>query len=77
MEERATFGELSRSYRLAAAQRCLKAVGTYAAFAARGAPRHVPLIVPTLKRALVHLEDLAETAELARRLGTAWHEVLH
>lgn len=66
-----------RSYRLAAAQRCLKAVGTYAGFAARGAPRHVPLIVPTLKRALAHLEGLAETAELARRLGTAWHEVLH
>jgi hypothetical protein len=73
-----TLGDDGRlPYRLAAAQRCLKAVGTYAAFAARGAPRHVPLIAPTLQRALVHLGDLPETADLARRLGTAWREVLH
>src|SRR5260370_24078577 len=40
------------AYHLAAAQRTFKAVGTYASFARRGAPRHLPLIPPTLARAL-------------------------
>ena len=38
-------------YNMAVVQRTLKAVGTYAAFAARGATRHVRLIEPTLRRA--------------------------
>jgi aminoglycoside/choline kinase family phosphotransferase len=40
------------AYRMAVVQRSLKAVGTYAAFAAQGATRHVRLIAPTLDRAL-------------------------
>jgi aminoglycoside/choline kinase family phosphotransferase len=73
-----SFGEPgARSYRMAGAQRCLKAVGTYAAFAARGFARHAPLIVPTLRRGVAHLGRIAETAELARALTAAWHEVLH
>ncbi|HEX4952188.1 MAG TPA: phosphotransferase [Thermoanaerobaculia bacterium] len=55
-------------YHAAAAQRALKAVGTYAAFAERGHPRHLPLIGPTLERALRHLAALPETASLAADL---------
>jgi aminoglycoside/choline kinase family phosphotransferase len=66
-----------RGYRVAAAQRCIKAVGTYAAFAARGFVRHVPLIVPTLERGLAHLAGIPETAALAGDLTRAWREVLH
>ena len=47
-------------------------VGTFAAFAARGVPRHLPLIPPTLVRALSHLGRLPETAELAPALERAW-----
>ena len=38
------------SYHRAAAQRTLKAVGTYTSFALRGAGRHLPLVPPTLGR---------------------------
>jgi aminoglycoside/choline kinase family phosphotransferase len=65
-------GEPRDSYHRAAAQRTFKAVGTYASFARRGAPRHLPLIAPTLARALRHLGRLAGMAPLARRLEAAW-----
>lgn len=59
-------------YHRAAAQRTLKAVGTYAAFARRGANRHVPLIPPTLERFLEHLSRLPEGSGLATDLRKAW-----
>ncbi|HEX2223214.1 MAG TPA: phosphotransferase [Thermoanaerobaculia bacterium] len=63
-------------YHRAAAQRTLKAVGTYASFARRGADRHVPLIAPTLGRFLDHLARLPEGAALAGDLRTAWRPAL-
>ena len=56
-------------YRRAAAQRTLKAAGTFAAFARRGSDRHLGLIPPTLARACGHLSALPETAELAPELA--------
>jgi len=64
------------SYHRAAGQRTLKAVGSYAAFARRGDGRHLPLIPPTLGRALAHLGRLPETAALAPRLGELWRPAL-
>jgi len=59
-------------YHRAAAQRTLKAVGTYETFCQRGFERHRKLIRPTLNRALRHLGRLPEasgvTTELERRL---------
>lgn len=60
------------AYHRAAAQRTLKAVGTFATFAARGHPRHLPLIPPTLRRGLSHLAHLPETAEIAPELARRW-----
>ena len=54
------------------AQRALKAVGTYAAFAARGATRHLPLVAPTLARAERHLLALPETAQIVAPLVGRW-----
>jgi len=45
-------------YRLAAAQRALKAVGTYVSFAERGDRRHLGLVAPTLERAARALSRL-------------------
>lgn len=59
-------------YHRAAAQRTLKAVGSYAAFAARGHDRHAGLIQPTLARALGHLARLPETRDLAAELAPRW-----
>jgi aminoglycoside/choline kinase family phosphotransferase len=62
-------------YHRAAAQRTLKAAGTFAAFAARseaGSDRHLRLVGPTLRRALAHLERLPETAEAAAGLAGPW-----
>ncbi|HSS52576.1 MAG TPA: phosphotransferase [Thermoanaerobaculia bacterium] len=62
-------------YHRAAAQRTLKAVGTYASFAQRGATRHVPLIAPTLARFVRNFSRLPEGEPLAARLAAAWsHE---
>jgi aminoglycoside/choline kinase family phosphotransferase len=61
-----------RGYHRAAAQRTLKAVGTFAAFAARGFERHLPLIPPTLERALHHLALAPETAAAAPELERLW-----
>lgn len=55
-------------YLRAVAQRALKAVGTYASFAARGQERHLPLIAPTLARAAAALARLPETAASFERL---------
>ncbi|HEX4963997.1 MAG TPA: phosphotransferase [Thermoanaerobaculia bacterium] len=64
------------SYYRAAAQRTLKAVGTYASFARRGAIRHLPLIPPTLARFVRSFSRIPEGEGLAARLGAAWrHEV--
>lgn len=63
-------------YHRAAAQRTLKAIGTYTSFALRGADRHLPLIGPTLGRALFHLSRIPEGAPLAAELGRAWSAVL-
>ena len=63
-------------YHRAAAQRTLKAVGTYAAFARRGARRHLPLIPRTLGRCLDHLRRLPEAAALTPRLAERWGPAL-
>ena len=63
-------------YHRAAAQRTLKAVGTYAAFARRGADRHLPLIPGTLARGLHHLGRLPEDEGIADELLRAWRPVL-
>ena len=63
-------------YHRAAAQRTLKAVGTYASFARRGANRHLPLIPPTLTRFVEHFARVPEGASLAARLAEAWRPAL-
>lgn len=69
-------GGALESYHRAAGQRTLKAVGSYAAFARRGDGRHLPLIPPTLGRALAHLRRLPETAALTPRLDELWRPAL-
>jgi len=64
------------SYHRAAAQRTLKAVGTYTKFSLRGANRHLPLIPPTLARFLHHLSRIPKGAPLAGDLGRLWKPVL-
>ncbi|HYH45658.1 MAG TPA: phosphotransferase [Thermoanaerobaculia bacterium] len=64
------------SYHRAAAQRTLKAIGTYASFALRGADRHLPLVPPTLGRCLAHLARVPESAPLVSDLTEAWAAVL-
>jgi aminoglycoside/choline kinase family phosphotransferase len=63
-------------YHRAAAQRTLKAVGTYTAFARRGADRHLPLVAPTLGRCLGHLARVPESARLVEDLTRTWAPVL-
>jgi aminoglycoside/choline kinase family phosphotransferase len=63
-------------YHRAAAQRTLKAVGTYISFARRGADRHLPLVPPTLGRCLGHLARVPESAHLTADLARAWVPVL-
>ena len=65
-----------KRYHRAAAQRTLKAVGTYASFALRGANRHLPLIPPTLARFVDHFARIPEGEALAGRLAEAWRPVL-
>jgi N-acetylmuramate 1-kinase len=62
-------------YHRAAAQRTLKAVGTYASFARRGATRHLPLIPPTLSRFVKNFSRLPEGEPLAGRLAATWSHV--
>ncbi|HMB54650.1 MAG TPA: phosphotransferase [Thermoanaerobaculia bacterium] len=60
-------------YHRVAAQRTLKALGSYAMAAEAGNRKRLPLVVPTLARALEHLAAAPETAEMAgelrRRVG--------
>lgn len=63
-------------YHRAAAQRTLKAIGTYASFARRGSGRHLPLIPETLRQALRHLERLPEAEGLTAGLAALWQPVL-
>jgi aminoglycoside/choline kinase family phosphotransferase len=63
-------------YRRAAAQRTLKAVGTYAKFARMGADRHLPLIGPTLARFVKQFSHVPEGEPLAARLREAWSPAL-
>jgi N-acetylmuramate 1-kinase len=63
-------------YHRAAAQRTLKAVGTYTSFSLRGADRHLPLIAPTLSRCLDHLSRIPEGAPLVEELGQVWAPVV-
>lgn len=55
-------------HRRVVAQRCFKATGTFASFAQRGARRHVPLIEPTLERAIAAMRRLPEGVELVGHL---------
>jgi aminoglycoside/choline kinase family phosphotransferase len=61
-------------YRRAVVQRTLKAIGTFLSFAARGGPRHLPLVAPTLARAIPHLAELPETAASFAPLAPAFLE---
>jgi aminoglycoside/choline kinase family phosphotransferase len=63
-------------YHRTAAQRTLKAVGTYAAFARRGAERHLPLIPGTLGRCLAHLARTPEGEPVAPLLARRWAPAL-
>jgi aminoglycoside/choline kinase family phosphotransferase len=70
-------GEAERlRYHRAAAQRTLKAVGTYASFARRGADRHLPLIPETLGRCLAHLERTPEGEGAVPLLARLWRPAL-
>lgn len=72
LAERWRSGPGREAYSRAVVQRTLKAAGTFARFAARGNPRHVPLIAPTLARAVPHLELLPETAAVFPALRGWW-----
>ena len=78
VEERllAESGADRTGYHRAAAQRTLKAVGTYTSFSLRGADRHLPLIAPTLARCLGHLARIPEGAPMVEELGRAWAPAL-
>ena len=64
-------GVAAVAYRQAAVQRGFKAVGTFISFARRGSDRHLPLVAPTLDRALSHLARLAPGAAIAPALRRA------
>jgi aminoglycoside/choline kinase family phosphotransferase len=66
----------SGAYHRAVAQRALKIVGTFASFARRGQPRHLPLIPISLRRGLDHLAALPETRGLAADLEHRWANAL-
>jgi hypothetical protein len=61
-------------YHRVAAQRALKACGSYAMAAAQGKEFHVKRMAPTFDRALAHLAAVPETADLAAGLAAAWEE---
>jgi len=64
------------AYSRAVVQRTLKAAGTFARFAATGKTRHLPLIAPTLARAVPHLSRLPETSAPFVAVETWWRERL-
>lgn len=59
-------------YHRTAAQRTLKALGTYATAAELGQRQHLPLLAPTLERALAHLAAIPEGSALVPRLRASW-----
>ena len=61
-------------YHRAAAQRTLKAVGTYAQAAAEGFSRHLELVAPTLERCFDHLGKVPESAGVAAAFRERWSE---
>jgi len=72
-------GELSggpETYRRAVVQRTLKAVGTYCRLSAEGKRRHLPLVAPTLARAVPHLAELPETRQAWRRVSSRFEDAL-
>ncbi|HEX2253639.1 MAG TPA: phosphotransferase [Thermoanaerobaculia bacterium] len=62
-------------YHRVAAQRTLKAVGSYAGAALQGNDRRLELIPSTLRRALDHLRGAPETHGLVDELGLLWQRV--
>ena len=64
------------AYHRAAVQRTIKAVGTFEAFARRGNPSRLPLIPPTLEKALYHLEQTPEGQGLTPYLSRLWRPAL-
>jgi aminoglycoside/choline kinase family phosphotransferase len=60
------------NYHQAAAQRTLKAIGTFELFSQRGSKRHLHLIPPTLVRALYHLGELPDFSGLLPAIGDSW-----
>ncbi len=69
-------GAVRVEYHRVAAQRTLKAVGSYAAAARQGNRRRLDLVAPTLRRALEHLSQAPETSGLAAALGERWRPAL-
>lgn len=63
LEAAGLVGESRAGYERAVAQRCLKAVGTFVAFARTGRSRHLRLVPATLERALRALARLPETRQ--------------
>jgi aminoglycoside/choline kinase family phosphotransferase len=66
----------SPAYHRAVVQRAWKIVGTFASFARRGQPRHLPLVPVSLGRGLDHLAQLEEGESLAADLRRRWAGVL-
>jgi aminoglycoside/choline kinase family phosphotransferase len=63
------------AYHQAAAQRTLKAIGTFELFSRRGSRRHLHLIPQTLDRALSHLEKLPEFSCFLPAIGNSWRSL--
>jgi aminoglycoside/choline kinase family phosphotransferase len=61
----------SVTYHRLVVQRMLKIVGTFHAFARRGAPQYLPMVPQALDSALLHLEELPELGAIAARLREA------
>ncbi len=84
LEARCIAGALARApgtvtrddYSRAAAQRTLKAVGTFARAAANGSAKHAALIVPAMERALRNLARAPETHAVADGLAARWRQHL-
>jgi len=62
-------------YHRVAAQRTLKAVGSYAMATADGKDFHRHRLAPTFERALDHLSRVPEAAATADALGNRWREL--
>jgi N-acetylmuramate 1-kinase len=71
LELRAGGACASDRYHRIVVQRMLKIVGTFHAFARRGAPQYLPMVPQALAHALAHLEALPEVAELVEPLRRA------